>query len=49
MADPRTKLDIIYQEVLGEVSELVGRIEAVSERLTEASEHAGRADRKSVV
>ena len=43
MADPRTKLDIIYQEVLGEVSELVGRIEAISERLTEASELAGRA------
>ena len=47
MADPRTKLDIIYQEVLGEVSELVGRLEAVSERLTEASEQAGRAGERS--
>ncbi|WP_323000525.1 hypothetical protein [Denitromonas sp.] len=47
MADPRTKLDIIYQEVLGEVSELVGRVEAATERLAEASELAGRAGERS--
>lgn len=47
MADPRTKLDIIYQEVLGEVSDLVGRLEVVSERLAEASDQCGRAGERS--
>ncbi len=31
--EPRSKLDIIYQEVLGEVVELVKRLEAVSARM----------------
>ena len=31
--DPRSKLDIIYQDVLGEVVEVVKRLEAVSAQL----------------
>lgn len=34
--DPRTKLDVIYQEVLGEVGDLVDRLEAVSTQLEAA-------------
>jgi uncharacterized protein with LGFP repeats len=47
---PRSKLDFIYQEVLGEVGGLVGRLEAVSaqqagliEKLTQAGPDAARA------
>jgi ElaB/YqjD/DUF883 family membrane-anchored ribosome-binding protein len=34
---PRTKLDFIYQEVLGEVAELVKRLEAISATLREVA------------
>lgn len=36
--DPRSKLDIIYQEVLGEVSTLVERLETVAGQLATASD-----------
>lgn len=34
--DARTKLDVIYQEVLGEVSQLVGRVERASGKVLKA-------------
>lgn len=43
MADPRTKLDIIYQEVLGDVSDLVGRAEALGQKLDGLSHGAAQA------
>lgn len=43
MADPRTKLDIIYQEVLGDVSDLVGRVEALGQKLDGLSHGAAQA------
>ena len=39
---PRTKLDFIYQEVLGEVAELVKRLEAISATLREVASSSAR-------
>jgi hypothetical protein len=36
--EPRSKLDIIYQEVLGEVSQLVGQLDIVSSRIQRLAE-----------
>lgn len=41
--DPRSKLDIIYQEVLGEVADLVGRVEAVTSQVAEVIKAESRA------
>jgi uncharacterized protein YukE len=41
--DPRTKLDIIYQEVLGEVSTLIERLETVAGQLATATETVSEA------
>lgn len=43
VGDPRSKLDIIYQEVLGEVSDLVGRVEAAAGQLTDITNSGDRA------
>jgi uncharacterized protein YukE len=42
-SDPRSKLDIIYQEVLGEVSTLVERLETVAAQLVTASDKVDEA------
>jgi len=47
MADPRTKLDVIYQEVLGEVAELVTRLEQTAAKVAEAGQ-AGELARQAV-
>jgi hypothetical protein len=40
MADPRTKLDVLYEEVLGEVDRVIGRVEALREVLPKQAAEA---------
>jgi phosphotransacetylase len=47
MGDPRSKLDILYQDVLGEVSDLVTRIETAKEQLANIAEQSARSGERT--
>ena len=46
MSEARTKLDILYQDVVGDVSSLLSRIEAISAALSLQPEQINRTSKK---